>query len=334
MTLLEGLEKRLREECPELELRRNEPMSRYTTFRVGGPAALMALPKTPGEAVGLLQICGEQKAVTFFMGNGSNLLVSDKGYDGLVISTARLDRLTRHEDTIYAGSGVPLPKLANFAAQEGLSGLEWAAGIPGSVGGAVYMNAGAYGGEMVQVLDGINYCGEETLGYFEVMEGKLFHAIGVPSGEKDTFTISYHEQENSSFSYRHSYFCDNHLFVTSVSFRLTPGDPAAIKAKMAELAEKRRSKQPLDYPSAGSTFKRPAPLPDGTAVYAAALIDQCGCKGLTVGGAQVSEKHAGFIINRGGATCADILALIEQVKTRVFDQTGVMLELEVKTLGI
>ena len=157
--------------------------------------------------------------------------------------------------------------------------------------------------------------------------------IGKPNGEADSLTVEYREESNSAFSYRHSYFCDNHLLVTMAGFHLIPGDPVAIKAKMAELAAQRKEKQPLEYPSAGSTFKRP-PAVDGKPVYAAALIDQCGCKGLTVGGAQVSEKHAGFIINRGGATCADILALVEEVKKRVLDQTGITLELEVRTLGV
>lgn len=309
MTLLEGLEKRLREEIPELELRRNEPMSRHTTFRVGGPAALMALPK--GEEVRkVVETAFQCNVKPFFLGNGSNLLVSDSGYDGFVVKLAG----SYSEGEVYAnelmvGGGMLLSQAANLALQHGLTGLEWAAGIPGTVGGAVTMNAGAYGGEISQALHQVHVLGYD--GRFEVISNR-----------------------ECEFSYRHSAFSDGQRLILEGVFLLEPGDPAAIQAKMAELAEKRRSKQPLEYPSAGSTFKRPAPLPDGTPVYAAALIDQCGCKGLTVGGAQVSEKHAGFIINRGGATCADILALIEEVKKRVFDQTGVMLELEVKTLGI
>lgn len=309
MTLLEGLEKRLREEIPELELRRNEPMSRHTTFRVGGPAALMALPK--GEEVRkVVETAFQCNVKPFFLGNGSNLLVSDSGYDGFVVKLAG----SYSEGEVYAnelmvGGGMLLSQAANLALQHGLTGLEWAAGIPGTVGGAVTMNAGAYGGEISQALHQVHVLGYD--GRFEVISNR-----------------------ECEFSYRHSAFSDGQRLILEGVFLLEPGDPAAIQAKMAELAEKRRSKQPLEYPSAGSTFKRPAPLPDGTPVYAAALIDQCGCKGLTVGGAQVSEKHAGFIINRGRATCADILALIEEVKKRVFDQTGVMLELEVKTLGI
>lgn len=335
MMSLDVLEQELKKACPGLETRRDEPMNRHTSFRVGGPAALMVFPETPGEAADLLRVCREGEIVPFFMGNGSNLLVSDKGYDGLVISTARLDRLSRHGDRICVGGGVPLPKLAGFAAQEGLSGLEWAAGIPGSVGGAVYMNAGAYGGEMAQVLEWVNYCGEEGPGSFAVREGKLFRMVGDSDGEADPLTARYQEEADSAFSYRHSYFCGHPSLVTMAGVRLTPGDPAAIRSKMTHLTAQRKAKQPLEYPSAGSTFKRPAPLPDGTAVYAAALIDQCGLKGLTVGGAQVSRKHAGFIVNRKKeATCADILRLIEEVQRRVYDQTGVTLELEVKTLGV
>ena len=309
MTLLEGLEKRLREEIPELELRKNEPMSKHTSFRIGGPAALMALPK--GEEVRkVIETAFQCNVKPFFLGNGSNLLVSDTGYDGFVIKlSGGYAEGEVYTNELMVGGAMLLSQAANLALQHGLTGLEWAAGIPGTVGGAVTMNAGAYGGEMSQVLHQVH-----TLGYdgrFEVISNR-----------------------ECEFSYRHSTFSNGQRLILEGVFLLEPGDPAAIKAKMAELAEKRRSKQPLEYPSAGSTFKRPAPLPDGTPVYAAALIDQCGCKGLTVGGAQVSEKHAGFIINRGGATCADILALIEEVKKRVFDQTGVMLELEVKTLGV
>lgn len=309
MTLLEGLEKRLREECPELELRRNEPMSRYTTFRVGGPVALMAFPK--GEEVHrVVETAFLCNVRPFFLGNGSNLLVSDAGYDGFVIKlSGRYTEGEVYANELMVGGAMLLSQVANLALQHGLTGLEWAAGIPGTVGGAVTMNAGAYGGEMSQALHQVHVLGYD--GRFEVVSNK-----------------------ECEFSYRHSAFSHGQRLILEGVFLLEPGDPAAIKARMAELAEKRRTKQPLEYPSAGSTFKRPAPLPDGTPVYAAALIDRCGCKGLTVGGAQVSEKHAGFIINKGGATCADILALIEEVKKRVFDQTGILLELEVKTLGV
>lgn len=309
MTLLEGLEKRLREECPELELRKKEPMSKHTTFRVGGPAALMALPKGE-EARKVVEAAFQCNVRPFFLGNGSNLLVSDGGYDGFVVKlSGGYTGGEVYTNELMAGGGMLLSQAASLALQHGLTGLEWAAGIPGTVGGAVTMNAGAYGGEIAQVLHQVHILGFD--GRLEVVSNR-----------------------ECAFSYRHSAFSDGQRLILEAVFLLEPGDPADIQAKMAALSAQRRAKQPLEYPSAGSTFKRPAPLPDGTPVYAAQLIDRCGCKGLTVGGAQVSEKHAGFIINKGGATCADILTLVEEVKRRVLDQTGVTLELEVKTLGV
>lgn len=308
MTLLEGLEKQLREKCPGLELRADEPMSKYTTFRVGGPAVLMALPKGK-EVLKVVEIAFHCNVKPFFLGNGSNLLVSDSGYDGFVVKLGgSYSEGEAYDNELTVGSAMLLSQAANLALRQGLTGLEWAAGIPGTVGGAVTMNAGAYGGEMSQVLHQVH-----ALGY----DGR---AEVIPNGECD-------------FSYRHSAFSGGERLILEAVFRLEPGDTAAIREKMAELAERRRSKQPLEYPSAGSTFKRPPPV-DGKPVYAAALIDQCGLKGLTVGGAQVSEKHAGFIINRGGASAADILALMEEVKRRVYDQTGVLLEPEVRILGV
>ena len=312
MTLLEGLEKKLRQELPELELRKNEPMNQHTSFKVGGPATLMALPKGESsngfksDAHRIMEIAMECNVIPFILGNGSNLLVSDAGYDGFVVKLAgNYCHGSVYGNLLMVNAGMPLSQAANMAQQHGLSGLEWAAGIPGTVGGAVYMNAGAYGGEISQVLLQVLAVGEQ---------GGLYKA------------------SECDFAYRHSIFSQKRALIGEADFELTPDDPAAIKARMDDLAAQRKAKQPLEYPSAGSTFKRP-PAVDGKPVYAAALIDQCGCKGLTVGGAQVSEKHAGFIINKGGATCADILALVEEVKKRVYDQTGIALELEVKTLG-
>ena len=315
MTLLEGLEKKLRQELPELELRKNEPMSKHTSFKVGGPAALMALPKM-GEAKAVMEAAFRCNVVPFFLGNGSNLLVSDNGYDGFVVKLSE----NYSGGELYAVDGKPYPsgllvrgsmslsRAANLALEYELTGLEWAAGIPGTVGGAITMNAGAYGGEIAQVL-------------YDVQTIRLDGSFDlIPNRECE-------------FAYRHSAFSDGQHLILYATFLVEPGDPAAIKARMDDLAAQRKAKQPLEYPSAGSTFKRP-PAVNGQPVYAAALIDQCGCKGLTVGGAQVSEKHAGFIINRGGATCADILALVEEVRRRVYDQTGITLELEVKTLGV
>ena len=304
MDQYEQLAAALRARCPELEIREWEPMARHTTFRIGGPVRLMALPKTVGEAKKALQAAGEREIVPFFLGNGSNLLVADQGYDGFVVKTGGLDQVREVNRRLRAGSGISLARLANAALGRGLTGLEFAHGIPGSLGGAVVMNAGAYGGEMVQVLASVT-----------CLDGR---------GEVRTLPAA-----ECGLSYRHSLFSDRpDWLIIEAELALRPGDAGAIRERMEELMARRREKQPLEYPSAGSTFKRP----EGH--FAAALIDQCGLKGLTVGGAQVSEKHAGFIVNRGGATCADILGLIDQVRERVLRETGVKLELEVRTLGL
>ena len=321
MTDWNALYRRLHEAAPSLELRLNEPMSRHTTFRVGGPVPVMALPKNIEEINQILSVsCLEFGVRPFFMGKGSNLLVSDRGADLLVMKTCDgLDRLELEEGksrdaarpnarTVIAGSGVSLARLSNFALEHGLTGLEFAQGIPGSVGGGVYMNAGAYGGEMSQVVTEVS-------------------SVGMPDEEM------VRKHLDPQFSYRHSVYQEVHDFIREVHFLLEPGDRLEIQAKMDDLAARRREKQPLEYPSAGSAFKRP-PAVDGQSVYAAALIDECGLKGLTVGGAQVSEKHAGFVINRGGATCQDIVELMAQVRERVFQETGVTLEPEVRFLGM
>lgn len=285
-----------------------EPMAKHTTFRLGGPVRWMVFPKDVAEAAQVLQICQAQNQKPFFLGNGSNLLVHDEGWDGVMVSTARLNALSLGDDpaTVTAGSGALLSQTASFAAGHGLSGLEFAQGIPGSVGGGIRMNAGAYGGELCQVAERVTYLDE--------------------AGALHTCPAA-----DCKLSYRHSVFCDKPWLVTEVTFRLTPGDPAEIRAKMADLAQRRREKQPLNFPSAGSTFKRPAPV-DGVPQYAAALIDRCGLKGFQIGGAQVSEKHAGFVVNTGSATASDVLALIQEVQRRVMDQTGVALEPEVEIL--
>ena len=299
---MERLEKLLRERCPEMELRVNEPMSKHTTFRIGGPAALMALPKTAGEAKTAVKTARELGIEPFFLGNGSNLLVADEGYPGFIIKlTWDFDGIREVNRGLEAGSAVLLSRLSNAPVGRGLTGLEFAGGIPGSVGGAVTMNAGAYGGEMAQVLESVTFLDE--------------------AGEVCTLPVS-----ECGFGYRKSIFSQRKCLVLRARFRLEQGDGYAIKARMDELTAKRREKQPIDLPSAGSMFKRPP------GHFAAALIDQCGLKGLTVGGAQVSEKHAGFVVNRGGATCGDVLALVDQVKERVLAQTGVELEMEVKVL--
>ena len=299
MERINALKTKLAQCCPELELLERESMSRHTTFRVGGPVSLMALPRTTEQAVQAVRAAAEEGIAPFFLGNGSNLLVPDGGVDTFVIKTAGLNEITVESDCITAQSGVLLSRLAVTARDHGLTGLEFAHGIPGSLGGAVTMNAGAYDGEMAQVVTSVTYL--------------------TADGQVET-------TNQFDFSYRHSAFSDGTRMILSATMQLQRGDPAAIRARMEELMERRKSKQPLEWPSAGSTFKRPE------GYFAAALIDQCGLKGLTVGGAQVSEKHAGFVINKGGATCADILELMEQVKRRVWEQTGVTLEPEVKLL--
>ena len=234
--------------------------------------------------------------------NGSNLLVSDKGYRGVVIRMGRAFGEIRVEGSrMRAGAGAALSQTAVRACGASLSGLEFASGIPGTVGGALVMNAGAYGGELAQVLESVTFLDE--------------------AGKVSTLPAS-----ACGFGYRTSIFSHRTCLILKARFRLEQGKPAEIKARMEELSTKRREKQPIDLPSAGSMFKRPP------GHFAAALIDQCGLKGLTVGGAQVSEKHAGFVVNRGGATCADVLELVNQVKTQVLRQTGVALEMEVKVL--
>ena len=301
MSQIISLKNKLMQICPDLELIEQEPMSRHTTFRVGGPVSLMVMPQTAQQAQ--LAVCAavEEGVRPVFLGNGSNLLVPDTGCDVFVIkTTGGLNQMRVDGTQITAESGVLLARLAVFARDHGLTGLEFAHGIPGSLGGAVTMNAGAYDGEMAQVVTEVTYLTE--------------------SGQIESTT-------EFEFSYRHSAFSDGSRLILSAKIQLQPGDPKVIRARMEELMERRKSKQPLEWPSAGSTFKRPQ------GYFAAALIDQCGLKGLTVGGAQVSEKHAGFLINKGGATCSDVLALMDLVRQRVSDATGVVLEPEVKLLG-
>lgn len=287
---------------PDVELLEDEPMSQHTTFRIGGPARWMLRPRDTHQAAAILRLCRERGIVPFFLGNGSNLLVSDKGYNAVVVDTSALDGIeAAGENAVYAESGVLLSRLAAFAADRGLSGLEFSSGIPGSVGGAVRMNAGAYGGEVCQVLERVDYLDEEGLAHTAL--------VG-----------------DCGFTYRRSLFCHKPWLITGALFTLKPGDSTEIRGRMAQLNRQRREKQPLEYPSAGSTFKRPQDY------FAAALIEECGLKGLRVGDAQVSEKHSGFVVNVGNATCADVLALIGEVKGRVLDRSGVLLEPEVEIL--
>ena len=280
-----------------------EPMSRHTTFRIGGPVRLLAVPHNEEELIAALGIARELGITPFPLGNGSNLLCSDEPMERFVLQTlGALDTLELLEgNRIRCGSGVLLSKLAAFAQKHALTGLEFASGIPGTLGGGTVMNAGAYGGELKDVL-------LETR--FATLDGE----VGTLRGEEQ------------GLDYRTSAFVGGDKMILGGLLQLAPGDSEAIAARMADLNQRRRDKQPLEFPSAGSTFKRPK---DG---FAAALIDQCGLKGLTVGGAQVSPKHSGFVVNVGGATCADVLTLTAQIHDIVLAQTGISLELEIKRL--
>lgn len=280
----------------------NEPMKKHITFRVGGPADVLVRP-TPMELKEILLLCKEECVPYVVIGNGSNLLVGDKGIRGLVIEmTSCMGDITVEENVITTGSGVLLSKLANCAAEHGLAGMEFAAGIPGTVGGAVVMNAGAYGGEMKDILA----------------------AVTVMTKEGELQELSPFELE---LSYRHSCIPQKEYIVVEVKLQLQKGDEAVIRELMKKLREQRVEKQPLEYPSAGSTFKRP----EGH--FAGKLIMDAGLRGYQVGDAQVAEKHCGFVINRGNATAADIKTLMQDVTERVQEQFDVVLEPEVKLLG-
>ncbi len=286
-----------------LTVTENAPMSDYTSFRIGGPADLLV---EPDSVDALLFCCKTLKAEgvsPVIIGAGSNLLVADSGIRGVVIHFGKaMSRITTEGNIITAEAGVSLARLANEALSAGLTGLEFASGIPGSLGGAVFMNAGAYGGEMKDVVFETDYLTKD--------------------GEVATVTGKEHK-----FSYRHSVFCENDGIVLRSRMKLAQGDPETIRATMQELNTRRKDKQPLSYPSAGSFFKRP----EGH--FAGKLIEDAGLKGLSVGGAQISEKHAGFLINTGDATAQDVCLLMELVKEKVFALYGVTLEPEVRMIG-
>ena len=280
----------------------SEPMSRHTTFRTGGPADYFVMPRTE-QAADVAALCRREQMPYQIIGNGSNLLAADQGIRGVVIAFTRQYAHVQEDGTcVTASAGALLSQAAGAALKAGLAGLEFAAGIPGSVGGAVVMNAGAYGGEMKDVLEKVKVLSQDG----QVLE--------MECGELD-------------LSYRHSCIPQKHLTVLEAQFRLAPGRPEEIQARMDDLKQRRIEKQPLEYPSAGSTFKRP----QGN--FAGKLIMEAGLAGFRVGGAQVSEKHCGFVINTGNATSADIRGLIRQVQQKVLEHSGVALEMEVKCIG-
>ena len=288
--------------APKIECRLNEQMQGHTSFKIGGRVRAMFLPCCENELIFLHELMSEHGIQPLIIGNGTNLLVAEGELSLIVIKMSGIAHLEAQGDTgITAGCGVPLARLAMFARERGLAGLEFAHGIPGTVGGGVLMNAGAYGGEMRDVV---------------VKTSAL--------GSRGVYSVAGDEH---GFSYRHSRFMDGGDTVLSSTFSLTRGEPESIGEKMAALAKRRRDSQPLDYPSAGSAFKRPE------SGYAAAMIEQAGLKGFTIGAAQVSEKHAGFIINRGGATFADVLAVFDHVRETVLRRTGTELIPEVKIIN-
>lgn len=280
----------------------DSPMNKQTTFKAGGNADIIAFPATTEALINVLKTAKESAVPCTVLGNGSNILVSDNGIRGVVVKmTSLVSDIEVNGNTIICSAGTTLSKLCTVALENGLTGLEFAYGIPGSVGGAVYMNAGAYGGEIKDVITSVTHIN--------------------PVFQEETFSF-----DKLELGYRTSFYAKNAEYViTQATFELKKGDKTEIKAKMDELMGRRKDKQPLEFPSAGSTFKRP----EGH--FAGALIEQCGLKGYTIGGAQVSEKHAGFVINKNG-TASDILALIDYVKTTVKEKTGIELEPEVKII--
>ena len=301
MSAIELLKERLQQSACEYYV--NEPMKMHTTFKIGGNADLFIVPENENQAVAAITACRELAVPFTIIGNGSNLLVKDGGIRGAVIAfTAKMGKISLENDVIEAQSGALLVLVCRFAAENSLSGLEFAYGIPGSVGGTAYMNAGAYGGEIKDAALSIR---------------ALF-----PDGKVHEISA-----EDAGFGYRTSAFEKNGAIILSVKYKLKIDDKNEIEARMNDIMQRRKDKQPLEYPSAGSTFKRPQ---NG---FAAAMIDQCGLKGRSFGGAQVSEKHAGFVINKGGASCSDVLNLMQEIKNEVFSKMGVELHPEVKIIG-
>ena len=300
---IKALQTALLETLPSTRVREEEYLRHHTTFKIGGPADLFVEPTTMVELSFALHTIHEFDVPVTIIGCGSNILVKDGGIRGAVVSVRHMTQIMDcNDNTLCIGSGYMLKDASEFAWENGLTGLEFAIGIPGTLGGAVFMNAGAYDGEMSHVVTAVR-------------------AVDFQGNIKE------YDASHLDFGYRHSVFHDNHEVIGEVIMTLKPGDKAAIKVRMDELTEKRESKQPLEFASAGSTFKRPP------GYFAGTLIEQTGLKGLSVGDAQVSHKHAGFVINTGSASAKDVLDLIAEVQRRVYDQHGVHLEPEVRMIG-
>ena len=300
---IKALQTALLKELPSTRVREEEYLRHHTTFKIGGPADLFVEPTTMAELSFALRTIHEFDVPVTIIGCGSNILVKDGGIRGAVVSVRHMTQIMDCNDNVLCiGSGYMLKDASEFAWENGLTGLEFAIGIPGTLGGAVFMNAGAYDGEMSHVVTAVR-------------------AVDFQGNIKE------YDASHLDFGYRHSVFHDNHEVIGEVIMTLKPGDKAAIKSRMDELTEKRESKQPLEFASAGSTFKRPP------GYFAGTLIEQTGLKGLSVGDAQVSHKHAGFVINTGSASAKDVLDLIAEVQRRVYDQHGVHLEPEVRMIG-
>ncbi len=279
------------------------PMSEHTTFKIGGAADVLIFPASIEEVVKVLKLIDELKIPLTILGNGSNVLVRDKGIRGAVVKfNGEFSNIQRDNTKLIVGAGAKLKDVANFAADSGLTGMEFAVGIPGSIGGAVFMNAGAYGGEMKNIIARVRAVSRD--------------------GEIKSFDV-----DNLELGYRHSVFQTNGYAICEIELQLSNGNIEDIRRDMQDFTQRRESKQPLEYPSAGSTFKRPE------GYFAGTLIDKTGLKGLRVGGAMVSTKHAGFVVNAGHATAADVLNLIDEVKRRVYEVHGVMLNPEVRIIG-
>ena len=300
---IKALQTALLETLPSTRVREEEYLRHHTTFKIGGPADLFVEPTTMAELSFALRTIHEFDVPVTIIGCGSNILVKDGGIRGAVVSVRHMTQIMDCNDNVLCiGSGYMLKDASEFAWENGLTGLEFAIGIPGTLGGAVFMNAGAYDGEMSHVVTAVR-------------------AVDFQGNIKE------YDASHLDFGYRHSVFHDNHEVICEVIMTLKPGDKNVIKARMDELTEKRESKQPLEFASAGSTFKRPP------GYFAGTLIEQTGLKGLSVGDAQVSHKHAGFVINTGSASAKDVLDLIAEVQRRVYDQHGVHLEPEVRMIG-